>query len=215
MFYDFKKNIQIFYKGIIFLCLISIIISCTEIENKKNIPNINLTTNYSITECIYKFNYNRETLKSLDNHFTVTYVTNADNKCINPNFPIIEVKSQRKVNAWLQIIRTDSKYPQYQIFVDTIDNLYPFYSKSEIFYDAPLWHYTVHNIPTFSWSANLYALSIQDNKIISCLGGINWGFNISKQSQHPQIKNITPLSLDDWLIDKKLIKDYHFYRSDV
>ena len=76
--------------------------------------------------------------------FQIDYIEDSSKELQNSYFPSIYIKSIDKVDAWLQIIRTDSIEEKLKILIDSADKkkypeIYPFYCLGNSFYDAPRW----------------------------------------------------------------------------
>ena len=80
------------------------------------------------------------------------------------NFPEIFIALPETYNGWIQIVRTDSKEQNLQLFIDCNQELCPIYSKSN-FYDYPEWVYSFNSIPINFWIAHTYPVKIKDGNI--------------------------------------------------
>jgi hypothetical protein len=137
-------------------------------------------------------------------HFDIFWVENAEPKAINPSFPSIHIQTTACHNAWIHMVYTDSKIPEWTIFIDaqnkhTSGTAYPFYTYEQDFYDAPLWTYSVFNKPIHCWKGHAFAVTVNhDKKTIHCVGGIQWGFELSWFKLRPVAIHPSCLSQQDW-----------------
>ena len=135
------------------------------------------------------------------NNFDVYLVEHSKQNCLNPYFPSIHIQASQPHNAWIHIIYTDSKAPEWRTFIDAANidspggSAYPFYTYEQDFYDAPLWTYSLLNKPLHFWKGHAFAVKVDhQKKSIHCIGGIEWGFELSNfrlrpKSIHPQLLN--------------------------
>jgi hypothetical protein len=170
-------------------------------------PAVNTKSKRTLFECIHEENYDDATLKSLDHDFHIYYVKNAEQSCVNPNFPIIEISTPYQHNAWIQIIRMDSLNPRWGTFIDSSvggENHYPLYSREISFFDSPLVAYSLITKPRKPWIAHAYAVTVDENKEIQeVIGGIEWGYKIDWFDFKPQM--ITPRALNQQDYEADLI----------
>lgn len=169
--------------------------------------NINLHSK-SIKHCIDSSEYGGKVEKSI---FSVTSffkinLAMSDNTCINPYFPAITIDTDStQHSAWLHIVHTDTNSESLKLFIDAQDDA-PFYNYNKVFSDAPLWTYTILTKPLTYWKGHAYSVNIQGNRI-KCLGGVKWGFSLSRFGIRPSSITPTSLTIDDFLSDiEKLIK---------
>lgn len=109
------------------------------------------------------------------------------------NFPEIFIALPETYNGWIQIVRTDSKEQNLQLFIDCNQELCPIYSKSN-FYDYPEWVYLFNSIPINFWIAHTYPVKIKDGNIIAVGDGFEWGFKM-KKSIFKQIYLLEPVTI--------------------
>ena len=102
--------------------------------------------------------------------------------CLNPTFPAIHIHTKTEHNAWIHIVYTDS--PQWQSFIDAPLQTAPFYSWEQDFYDAPLWRYSLFHKPLSFWKGHVFAVQV-GNKIVKCLRGFEWGFQLLLPALRP------------------------------
>jgi hypothetical protein len=98
-------------------------------------------------------------------------------------------------------VYTDSTDPTLRTFVDYNPKWtnYPFYSYSNYFYDAPLWTYSLLNKPLSFWTGHAFAVSVDhQKKLINCIGGIKWGFELSQMKLRPNAIHPQLLDKRDW-----------------
>lgn len=183
-------------------------------------PQVNFSARSDIHSCIHedesKLKFNFQVTK--DTGFEVLLVRNSKPNCVNPYFPAIHVKTAASHNAWLHIVYTDSKAPEWQIFIDstvTKPSPYPFYTFEADFYDAPLWTYYLFYKPISFWKWHAFAVEVNhNNKTIKILGGIEWGFELRFMKLYPIA--IEPRLLDEkawkqaWKLVKGSLPDYQF-----
>lgn len=176
-------------------------------------------------ECIYKDPLHKEVkISSCGSDFTVNYVENtslAVSPCFNPTFPSIHIAADDRCNAFLQIIYADCRSMEEWQFIAIQEHLccridtsnkdndpygvYPFYTKCNQLYDSPHWEYAFFSRPLSFWRAHAYAVVVDyNNKKISCLGGISWGYRLPWYSCTPKMILPASLSMDDWKDDWKL-----------
>jgi len=129
--------------------------------------------------------------------FIIKMIKAATSNCINPKFPVILVETQPKMDAWLQIVYTNSDEEKFQTFIDYDPNFTekPFYSYSKYFYDAPLWSFD--NQSQLEWRGHLFPVKIIDDNI-QLITGIEWGFII----KNGQITNVKPRLLTKKEVNK-------------
>jgi hypothetical protein len=143
--------------------------------------------------------------------FQVHFVSNSKPHCLNPTFPAIHIHTKTQHNAWIHIVYTDC--PQWQIFIDAPSQTQPFYSWEQDFYDAPLWNYSLFHKPLSFWKGHVFAVQV-GNKIVKCLGGVEWGFQLLLTELRPV--SITPRLLGNqaWnqacSVLQKTYPQYHF-----
>ncbi len=201
------KNTAIKLVGI-FLISISVLWLLKVAYTWKN-PDVNRNGKRNIYNCIYDGNYETIAPTSMGQVLNVNYVRNADTACINPYFPAIHIATEAEHNAWLHVVYTDTTSPKWQQFIDTVDNSksYPFYTTDQDFFDAPHWRYTLFSKPLKFWKGHAYAVKVNHkNGTIQCVGGVEWGFQLSYFSTRP--KSITPSALthQDWKKDRSIFK---------
>ena len=147
-------------------------------------------------------------VNSIGNIFDVHYIENMPIDSVNPYFPAIYIAND-VCDAWLHIVTTDSKLqPEFCHFIDSdksVVGLYPFYTKNNIFTDQPAWGYGFFNKPLNYWIGHAWAIKLDEqNKTIKCLGGISWGYTLTKCSFKPTMILPTSLTLQDWQEDWKM-----------
>ncbi len=150
--------------------------------------------------------------------FDVHYVEHSPSASINPGFPSIHISTDVQHNAWLHVVYTDAYDPKNGkkgwVFIDALPDTFPFYSLEKDFYDAPLWTFSFFKGPLSSWEGHAYPVFVDyDNKTIQYLGGIGWGFTLSRFSFRP--KTIKPhLLLDaDWQQDWLMLRATEFFKN--
>lgn len=193
-----------------------------EDENKKN-NIIHLDNTVKIKGKIinqfdpnYYYNYlsektDRKTnIISMGNNFSINYIEQAPIDGVNPHFPIITIKSGKKISGWLQIVYTDTKELKYKKFIDSWPEGHPFYTHDILFKDAPCWNYSLINKPLSFWKAHTYAIEYDEmTNTITCLGGIKWGFQFNYFfSLWPTMILPEALNSSDWHIDQQCFTDY-------
>ena len=159
-------------------------------------PDVTHQSTRSISNCIYDEKHESILLSSMGHSFNVTYTESASNDCINPHFPAIHITTKTVHNAWIHVISTDSTDKKWQHFIDmpSDKSIAPFYTLEGDFFDAPLWKYRFFSKPLSYWKGHAYAVLIdRDRKTIVFLGGVEWGFGLSKISIFPSM--IRPVSL--------------------
>jgi hypothetical protein len=93
-------------------------------------------------------------------NFDVYLVGNSKPNCLNPYFPSIHIQASQSHNAWIHIVYTDSKAPEWRTFIDAPRSAYPFYTYEQDFYDAPLWRYSLFNKPLRFWKGHAFAVKV-------------------------------------------------------
>ncbi|NDB83082.1 MAG: hypothetical protein EB127_10145 [Alphaproteobacteria bacterium] len=169
-------------------------------------PDINHSGETNIHTCIHSDD--RKLHFKLDagggNNFDVYLVENSKLNCLNPYFPSIHIQASQPHNAWIHIVYTDSKAPEWRVFIDaankdTQGSAYPFYTYEQDFYDAPLWTYSLFNKPLSVWKGHAFAVQVDhQKKSIHCLGGVEWGFELSQFKLRPKAINPKTLNNLDW-----------------
>ena len=166
-------------------------------------PDVNLLSEWNINTCIdgdtrkLHFKLGAKPRK----HFEIDLIENSKPGCLNPYFPSIRIQTNDEHNAWVHIVSTDSKVPQWKMFIDAENkdiphSVYPFYTYEQDFFDAPLWTYSLLSKPFNVWKGHAFAVKVDHkNKAIICIGGIEWGFELSFIRLRP--KAIHPQLLDE------------------
>jgi hypothetical protein len=156
-----------------------------------------------------------------NSEITAAYVSNARKTpaCVSPQFPAIELKliSDETV-SWLQFVYTDSKHENLRAFVDTIagEAFYPFYTHDNKFYDTPLWQSGFMVRPLSRWEAHAYVVKVDlERKLLCPLGGVRWGFTLSRPVILPGLIAPQALNKQDFLADlerfSQEFSDYKVY----
>ncbi len=166
-------------------------------------PDVNLSSERSIHTCIHSDNSKLHFKLGAQpgKHFEIDLIENSKPDCLNPYFPSIHIQMNDKHNAWVHIVYTDSIIPQLQMFIDAENkdnpnSAYPFYTYEQYFLDAPLWTYSLFSKPLSLWKGHAFAVKVDhENKAITCIGGIEWGFLLSPTRLRP--KAINPKLLDE------------------
>jgi hypothetical protein len=130
--------------------------------------------------------------------FKVKFIKNADQKCVNPHFPVIFINTDTPHDGWVHIVYTDSDNPKLKKFIDydPESTKAPFYSNLQHFYDAPLWTYSLLLKKPMFWKGHAFAVQVdRHNKTIKCIGGIEWGFKLHFAKLRPVA--ITPKLLNE------------------
>jgi hypothetical protein len=189
-------------------------------------PEVNLYAERSIHTCIHDDNSKLQLRIDLEpgSHFDISFVENTKSDCLNPYFPSIHIQASQSHDAWVHIVYTDSTALKWRIFIDAEDkdnnnSAYPFYTYEQDFYDAPLWRYSLLTKPISVWKGHVFAVKVDHkNKIIKCIGGIEWGFALSPLRLYP--KAIHPKLLGEyawhqaWIILEKKLSGYkQIYRE--
>jgi len=169
-------------------------------------PDINHSGKTNIPACIHsddkKLHFKLEV--GSGNNFDVYLVENSKPNCLNPYFPSIHIQAGQLHNAWVHIVYTDSKAPEWKVFIDAANinsplSAYPFYTYAHDFQDAPLWTYSLFSKPLSFWKGHAFALRVDhQKKSIHCLGGIQWGFELSQFRLRPKAINPKALNNLDW-----------------
>jgi len=169
-------------------------------------PDVNHSGGANIHTCIHtddrKLNF--KLCSGGGNNFDVYLVENSKPNCLNPYFPSIHIQASYHHNTWIHIVYTDSKAPEWRTFIDAenVDSpcsAYPFYTYEQDFYDAPLWTYSLFNKPLSFWKGHAFAVKVDhQKKSIHCIGGLEWGFELSDFRLRP--KAIAPrlLNKETW-----------------
>jgi hypothetical protein len=175
-------------------------------------PDVNHESTRSISSCIYDEKHESDFLSSMGHPFTVSYNGSASNNCMNPHFPAIHITTKTNHNAWIHVISTDSMEKEEQRFIDMLGDkeIAPFYTLEGDFFDAPLWKYRFFSKPLSYWKGHAYAVFVDPvKKTIVFIGGIEWGFCLSKMSILPSM--IHPVSLTH----KDLQQDWNFLENQL
>lgn len=195
--------------SVLSLLLLSYYLYFLQNSNKIKIPN-----QLNVVSCLEQYPNVSLVLKSIYQDISLDYIENSPLNCKNPYFPSIHIIAKDSHSGWIQIVHTDSK--DYGSFLDTIPSIFPFYTREQNFYDAPMWNYSLFHKPLSTWTAHAYAVQIDDkNKRIICIGGIEWGFKLNYFNVYPQMIKPTTLSLENWNKDgESLIKTgFHGYQN--
>lgn len=168
------------------ILFISILLVVMRLFHKYNHVPIQPENIQNIHDCIYSSYPIRVNIKN----FIINYIEHSGEQCVNPGFPSIHIQSKLPCDGWLHIIHSDNKYlsskPNGE-FIDASPTLFPFYTLEKDFYDAPYWFYTFFYKPLFYWKGHAYAVQINhEQKIITVVGGIEWGFTFSIFAFKPQ-----------------------------
>jgi hypothetical protein len=171
-------------------------------------PFVNQAATRNIHNCIHDGPHKTDTFQSMGHPFVVDYIEHAGQDCVNPHFPVIHITTNAEHNAWLQVVRTDCCVePTWRLFVAATDEIAPFYSFQQDFYDAPSWTYTLFFKPLSYWKGHAYAVKVDyDHKTIHCVGGIAWGYTLSYFRVYPQMSRPSALTLQDWQKDWLVFK---------
>lgn len=185
-------------------------------------PDINHSGETNIHTCIHSDD--RKLHFKLDagggNNFDVYLVENSKPNCLNPYFPSIHIQASQPHNAWIHIVYTDSKAPEWRTFIDAVKIAYPFYTYEQDFYDAPLWTYSLFNKPLRFWKGHAFAIKVDhQKKSIDCIGGIEWGFELSYFRLRPKATAPRLLNKEHWakawqILQEKLPGYSQTYRSE-
>ncbi len=169
-------------------------------------PDVNHSGDTNIHTCIH--NDDRKLHFKLDagggNNLDVYLVENSKQNCLNPYFPSIHIQANQSHNAWVHIVYTDSKAPEWRIFIDAANidipgSAYPFYAYEQDFYDAPLWRYYLFSKPLSFWKGHAFAAQVNhQKKSIHCIGGIEWGFALSDFRLRPKTADPRLLNKEHW-----------------
>lgn len=171
----------------------------------------------NIHECIYRDDHKAQKgFQTWDGTpFTVTYVKESKDipTCVNPKFPAIHIEGTANT-AWIQFIFTDAGSNGAWNFVDTVadQKIFPFYTHSKDFYDAPLWQKGFFFKPLSYWKAHAYAVAVIDRekdlpiKICPFIG-IEWGYRMRSLSL--KIDSIEPSVLppESFGLDFQIFQD--------
>ena len=169
-------------------------------------PNINLSSVKNIHASIHddhrKLYFKIGTRQG--KYFNVYLVNNSAPECLNPFFPSIHIQASQSHNAWVHIVYTDSKAPEWRTFIDAANvdspgSAYPFYTYEQDFYDAPLWTYSLLKKPLSFWKGHAFALKVDHHrKTIECIGGIEWGFELPLVKLRPKAIHPKVLGRLEW-----------------
>ncbi|ETZ07775.1 hypothetical protein P618_200016 [Holospora obtusa F1] len=191
---------------LIFAILITLICFQTIWLGTWKSPDVNYSGDTNIHTCIHSDD--RKLHFKLDvgggNNFDVYLVENSKPNYLNPYFPSIHIQASQPHNAWIHIVYTDSKDPEWRTFIDArnIDSsgsTYPFYTYEQDFYDAPLWTYSLFNRPLRFWKGHAFAVKVDhQKKYIHCIGGIEWGFELSYFRLRPKATAPQLLNKETW-----------------
>lgn len=136
--------------------------------------------------------------------FRVQQIQNAPYAAVNPHFPVILISPNIKVDGWIHVVYTDARQSSDcngKTFVDYDPQLtkYPLYNNTQYFYDAPLWSYSLFNKPLRFWKGHAFAVKVDhQKKSIHCLGGIEWGFELSYFRLRPKATAPQLLNKEGW-----------------
>ncbi|NDB85354.1 MAG: hypothetical protein EB127_22025 [Alphaproteobacteria bacterium] len=158
--------------------------------------------------------------------FKIKQINNSSKESINPYFPVIVIEPNLKIDAWIHVVYTDASHPynsKRKTFVDYNPKWteYPFYSYAQYFYDAPLWTYSFFSKPLSFWKGHAFAVSVDhQKKSIHCIGGIEWGFELSyfrlrPKSIHPQLLNKETWEKAWQILQEKLPGYSQTYRGEL
>ena len=138
------------------------------------------------------------------------YILKQDTR--NNPFPTIRVYTKIPHEAWLQVVYTDSKDSKLQQFVDAADpsrysHIYPFYTLEKDFQNTPQWRTSFLFPPIHFWKGHVYAVKVDPiRKVIRPVGGIEWGFTLSRFSFFPDTTTpLRRLKEEDWKRDKAVL----------
>jgi|GEM_PF-2177485 len=192
------------------ILLSGVLIGCSYWAYLWKSPGVNWDGERNLEKCIQKDSPKYLNIKSLGNSFEVDYIPNAGPECINPYFPVIRISTESNHNAWVQIVYTDTKDTNWQKFIDSEvhSGTFPFYSFSKNFYDGPHWDYTLFQKPLSFWKAHAYAVNVNhEEKIIQCVGGVQWGFELSYFKLRPHCLTPKALNFQDWEKDWSFLQN--------
>lgn len=179
-------------------------------------PDVNRAHTKSAHQALYESDYYLLSFTTMGNQFVIAVAPHAPEDAVNPHFPIAHIRTSAPHNAWLHLVRTDSNNIKLQRFIDSAENeeeLFPFYSFEQDFYDSPIWRYGLFNKPLSFWNGYAYAVQVdREAKTIKCVGGLAWGFTLAPYAIRPQDIHPKPLTeaewKRDWLFFQQELKDF-------
>jgi hypothetical protein len=183
--------------------MIFLISLCFYIFNWES-KQFNSSSTLSLQNCL---NLN-QVRKTLDD-FEVSYIENSSVQCVNPYFPSIKIHTGEQHNAWLHVVHSNSSDPRWRTFVDSVDNsqnLYPFYTYEDDFYDAPLWIYKLWD--NLKWEGHAYPVQVDHElKTIEFFSGVKWGFELGNFRLRPQ------MTLPELITQEDIWRDWEIFQE--
>lgn len=108
----------------------------------------------------------------------VSYIPQSPQTCLCPGFPVVKFAASEKINAWIQVIETDSKEPNLDWFIDGSSENSPFYTLSNILSDTPNWGGLGYFYRFFTYfRARAYPINIAKDGTVNIYPAIGWGFH--------------------------------------
>lgn len=107
-----------------------------------------------------------------EKEFRIAFVPYSQKK-ENKNYPMISIETNNEIIGYIQIVRTDSNESSLKEFIDSGSQIFPYYTKEKIFFDAPIWSFSLFQKPIYFWDAHIYAV-LKTKEVIPL---IKWGFH--------------------------------------
>ncbi len=124
----------------------------------------------------------------------------------NKNYPMISIETDSDdILGYIQIVRTDSTDLSLKKFIDAGVQIFPYCTKGKIFFDTPVWNFSLFYKPIYYWDAHVYAV-LKTKKVIPLT---KWGFHFKYFfSLSPTADKPCNLTKSDIATDKKLLATF-------
>ena len=107
----------------------------------------------------------------------VNFISNSPRSCLCPGFPVIKLVASEPINAWIQVIETDSEDESLSWFVDGLSADSLFYTRTKVLSDSPRWgglgfYYSF----VTRFQARAYPVFVDRDERITIYAPVEWGF---------------------------------------
>ena len=123
------------------------------------------------------------------------FILESPSNCFNPSFPNVKFIAPELVNAWIQVIESDSDNEELRWFVDKDPAGKLYYNKSNIMYDSPNWGIGFYYRHATFFHARSYPVQRVSASHINIFPAVEWGFE--KKRLHFSITGIKPRKSTD------------------
>jgi hypothetical protein len=143
---------------------------------------------------------------------TVRFHAAAPSECVGAGFPFLQIENAEKANAYIQFVMTNVPDPQninkFWNFIDKPDDLpasTPFISSSGVYQRNPSWIFLLAQF-FFNMKWEALAFPVQhENKQVTALGAIKWGWEKKAFSYSPTAIKPSPVQNETWPLAKEVL----------